>query len=158
LDFITAHPARWLTLLGRKLLLLVNATEMLDTESQESYAEWSWPLRFLGWFGHFGVLVPLAVLGMFLSWPDRRRLGILYALTAVYTVSVLLFYVFARYRLPLVALFMLFAAAALCRIPAFVAALRRVRGSAAAPRDSGLHVSAIAAASAAIACVTAVVV
>ena len=28
-------------LLGRKALLLVNATEMLDTESQESYAEWS---------------------------------------------------------------------------------------------------------------------
>ena len=36
---------------------------MLDTESQESYAEWSWPLRVLGWIGHFGVLVPLALLG-----------------------------------------------------------------------------------------------
>ena len=46
---------------------------MLDTESQESYAEWSWPLRLLGWFGHFGVLVPLAVLGWIVTWPDRHR-------------------------------------------------------------------------------------
>ena len=48
LDFITAHPARWVSLVGRKAMLLVNATEMLDTESQESYAEWSWPLRLTG--------------------------------------------------------------------------------------------------------------
>src|SRR6185369_6448999 len=106
LDFITAHPAQWVSLVGRKFLLLVNATEMLDTESQESYAEWSWPLRLGGWFGHFGVLVPLAVLGMFLAWPDRRRLAILYVMTGTYMASVLMFYVFARYRLPLVPFFM----------------------------------------------------
>ena len=90
---------------------------MLDTESQESYAEYSWPLRLLGWFGHFGVLVPLALLGMILSWRDRKRLAILYAMTGVYAASVLMFYVFARYRLPLVPFFMLFAAAAVVRIP-----------------------------------------
>jgi len=120
-DFITAHPAQWLSLLGRKVVLLVNATEMLDTESQESYAEWSWPLRLGGWFGHYGVLVPLAALGMMLAWPDRRRMAILYALTGVYAASVLMFYVFARYRLPLVPFLMLFAAAALCQIPSLVA-------------------------------------
>ena len=36
---------------------------MIDTESQESYAECSWPLRVLGPVTHFGVLVPLAVIG-----------------------------------------------------------------------------------------------
>jgi tetratricopeptide (TPR) repeat protein/4-amino-4-deoxy-L-arabinose transferase-like glycosyltransferase len=111
LDYITTHPFEWLKLEWRKLLLLVNATETLDTESQESYAEWSWPLRALGWFGHFGVLVPLAVLGVVLTWPNRRRLTILYAMTVTYAASVLLFYVFARYRLPLVPLLILFAAA-----------------------------------------------
>ena len=110
---------------------------MLDTESQESYAEWSWPLRFGGWFGHFGVLIPLAALGMFLAWPERRRLAILYAMTGIYSVSVLLFYVFARYRLPLVPFFMLFAAAALCRIPSLVIQAReRLRG--APPPDTRL--------------------
>jgi hypothetical protein len=52
----------WLKLTGRKILLLFNRTEMLDTEAQESYAEFSrrcgcWmvdPLR---------VLVPLACIG-----------------------------------------------------------------------------------------------
>ena len=60
LGFITSQPGAWLRLVGRKLLLLWNADEMLDTESQETYAEWSLPLRVGGWFGHFGVLVPLA--------------------------------------------------------------------------------------------------
>ena len=60
-------------LTARKVQLLVNATEMLDTEAQESYAD-SWPLRFLGWFGHFGAPVPLALLGMILSWRDRKTL------------------------------------------------------------------------------------
>jgi tetratricopeptide (TPR) repeat protein len=150
LDFITAHPAQWVSLVGRKFLLLVNATEMLDTESQESYAEWSSPLRLLGWFGHFGVLFPLAVLGMFLSWPERQRIAILYAMTGAYAVSVLMFYVFARYRLPLVPFFMLFAAAALSRLP-LLFGVARERLAAAPQREAKSRVpqtSAISASSA----------
>lgn len=113
LAFIVGQPGRWLTLMGRKGLLLVNAREMLDTESQESYAEWSTPLRWLGWWGHFGVLVPLALLGLCLSWPARGRLAVWYVMTGSYAASVLLFYVFARYRLPLVPLLLPFAAQAL---------------------------------------------
>ena len=113
LDFITTEPARWLRLMVRKFALLWNATEMLDTESQEAHAEWSWPLRVLGIVGHFGILVPLAVLGVIVTWPMRRRLWILYALIAAYAASVLLFYVFARYRYPLAPLLIVFAAAAL---------------------------------------------
>ena len=74
LGFITSEPMAWLRLTGRKVLLLINRTEMLDTESQESYADWSAPIAIGGWVGHFGVLVPLAVLGMIVTWPDRRRL------------------------------------------------------------------------------------
>jgi tetratricopeptide (TPR) repeat protein len=149
LDFITAHPAQWVSLVGRKFLLLVNATEMLDTESQESYAEWSWPLRLGGRFGHFGVLVPLAVLGMFLAWPERRRVAILYVMTGTYMASVLMFYVFARYRLPLVPFFMLFAGVALSRLPAFVV---RARERLVVPRQPAtkLHGSAVSAVSASI--------
>jgi tetratricopeptide (TPR) repeat protein len=111
LGYITAQPLDWLQLTGRKLLLLVNRDEMLDTESQESHAEWSLPLRALGWFGHFGILVPFAVLGAIAMWPDRRRLWILYALTTAYALSVVMFYVFARYRYPLVPFLLLFAGA-----------------------------------------------
>ena len=117
--FITSQPGEWIKLTARKVMLLLNWREMLDTESQESYAEWSWPLKMLGWIGHFGVLVPLAILGLFVTWPERRRLWILYALTMVYAASVVMFYVFARYRYPLVPFLLLFAAAGIAGRAAF---------------------------------------
>src|SRR5205814_5747415 len=60
-DFIASQPGAWLKLTVRKAALLVNAAEAVDTEDQESHAEWSRPLRVLGPFTHFGVLVPLAI-------------------------------------------------------------------------------------------------
>jgi tetratricopeptide (TPR) repeat protein len=122
LNFIGAHPAAWLRLEARKFLLLWNAREMLDTESLESYAEWSWPLRVLAPFTHFGVIVPLALLGIVLVWPERSRLALLLTMLVAYAASVLLFYVFARYRLPLMPLLLLFAGSALARIPDLAAA------------------------------------
>ena len=111
LTFITSQPGAWLTLMARKFALLWNATEMLDTESQESYAEWSTPVRVGALFGHFGVLVPLALIGVWVTWPDRKRLWVLYAMVGAYAASVLMFFVYARYRFPLVPFLMLFAAA-----------------------------------------------
>ena len=111
LTFITSEPGAWLKLMGRKVLLLVNATEMIDTEAQESHADWSWVLRGLGWVGHLGILAPLALVGLVVVWPERRRLWVLYVMLAAYAASVVIFYVFARYRLPLVPLLLLFAAA-----------------------------------------------
>jgi tetratricopeptide (TPR) repeat protein/4-amino-4-deoxy-L-arabinose transferase-like glycosyltransferase len=110
LGYITSQPWSWVKLTGRKILLLFNRSEMLDTEAQESYAEFSTPLKILGWVTHFGILVPLAVIGMFASWPERRRLGIMYALTLAYAISVVMFFVMARYRYPLVPFLMIFAA------------------------------------------------
>ena len=111
MDFITSQPGTWLKLEGRKVRLLFNRSEMIDTEAQESYAEFSTPLRVLGWFTHFGILVPLAVIGLIATWADRRRLWIIYALMFTYAASVVMFYVFARYRYPLVPLLLLFATA-----------------------------------------------
>jgi tetratricopeptide (TPR) repeat protein len=110
LGYITSQPLDWLRLTGRKMLLLVNRTEMVDTESLESHAEWSAPVAWLSWIAHFGILVPLAVLGIIVTWRDRR-LWILHALTVTYALSVVAFYVFARYRYPLVPLLLLFASA-----------------------------------------------
>ena len=122
IGFITAKPGAWLALMGRKVALLWNATEMLDTESQEAYAEWSLPLRLGGFIGHFGILVPLALFGVIVTWPMRSRLWILYAMTLVYAASVVFFYVFARYRYPLVPLLIVFAAAGVVGARPFFAA------------------------------------
>lgn len=123
LGFITGEPLKWAQLTGRKVLLLLNRSEMIDTEAQESYAEYSTPLGLLGWIGHFGLLVPLAVLGAIAAWPDRQRLWIVYALALTYAASVVMFFVFARYRYPLVPLLLLFAVTPFdARIRNFIAA------------------------------------
>ncbi|MEW6320704.1 MAG: tetratricopeptide repeat protein [Acidobacteriota bacterium] len=110
LAYVRAEPLDWMALMARKAALLVNAEEMLDTESQEAYAEVSWLLAWLGRVTHFGILFPLAVVGAWVAWPRRADLWILYALTAAYALSVVVFFVFARYRFPLVPFLMLFAA------------------------------------------------
>lgn len=119
LTFMASHPGAWVKLLARKFALLWNATEMVDTESQETYAEWSWPLRVLGPFTHFGVLVPLALVGLIVMRRQENAM-VLVVLTGAYAASVLVFYVFARYRYPLVPLLMVFASVALVTIPELV--------------------------------------
>jgi Flp pilus assembly protein TadD len=127
LGYVTSQPLAWLRLMGRKFVLLWNVTEAVDTESQETYAEWSTPLAIGAWIGNFGILMPLAVFGFWAAWPERKRVWVLYALTAAYAASVLIFYVFARYRFPLVPLLMLFAARGLVAIPGLARDMGGVR-------------------------------
>jgi tetratricopeptide (TPR) repeat protein len=106
---IAQAPARWLGLMGYKTLLLVNATEMVDTEDQYTYADWSWLLRLLNPVLHLGVLLPAAVFAwVWMRWQWRAGLP-LAALAIVYGLSVVAFYVMARYRFPLVPLLALIA-------------------------------------------------
>ncbi len=111
LDYVRSQPGAWLALMARKTVLLWNATEMVDTEDQATYEEWSLPLRLLSPIAHFGVLLPLAAIGAVATWSNRRRLAVLYVLALAYAASVIVFYVFARYRYPLVPFLTLFAAA-----------------------------------------------
>lgn len=108
---IAANPIRWLKLMGYKLLLVWNQYEIADAESLIVYRRYSPILGALSTFWHFGGLAPLALLGVALTWNDRRRLWVLYALIVAMTFSVAAFYVLARYRFPLVPLLMPFAAA-----------------------------------------------
>ena len=110
---IRRDPAHWLALLAWKARLLVSSTEIIDTESQESHAEYSWPLRVTGSVWHFGLLLPLAIMGACATWSRRQQLWPIYALAATYAASVILFFVVARYRLPLVPLLIVLAAAGL---------------------------------------------
>ena len=111
LQFIQSQPIAWLELMTRKAALLWNRTEFVDTESQASYEDYSSLLRGLALAGHFGLLVPLAALGIITTWSSRSRLYVLYALGLAYAASTIMFYVSARYRLPLVPMLMLAAAA-----------------------------------------------
>lgn len=110
MDEIRAAPGAWLVLMGRKLLMALNRHEVADAESQYVYADFSSVLRGLGALWHFGVLCPLAAIGIVLTRGRWRELWIYYALLASMVSAVALFYVMARYRYPLVPLLMPFAA------------------------------------------------
>jgi Tfp pilus assembly protein PilF len=60
---------------------------------------------------HFGTLLPLAVLGLWATRRDGRRLWPLHALALALAASVVLFYVMGRYRYPLVPVLAIFAGA-----------------------------------------------
>jgi len=120
LDDIRAEPGAWLRLLGRKLMLVWNASEVADTEDQLSYADWSFLLRMLGHIWHFGVLAPLALFGAWSAWAHRRRVALLCLLLGGYTAALVAFAVMARYRYPLVPILILLAAVGVVRLRALV--------------------------------------
>jgi tetratricopeptide (TPR) repeat protein len=100
---------------------------MLDTESQESHAEYSTVLAETAPLGHFGVLVPLALFGAVVVWPRRAELWFVYVAPALYAASVVAFFVMARYRHPLLPFLLLFAAAGIVGAAQFVRAGSRQR-------------------------------
>ncbi len=111
--WIAAEPLHWLRLMGLKLAMVWNAVESIDSEDQYTVALWSTPLRIANAICHFGIVAPLALLGIWITWGRRQQLWPLYLMIAAYTASVVLFYVFARYRYPLAPLLILFASAGL---------------------------------------------
>ena len=140
MGFVRENPGRWLRLLAYKLMLTWNRVEIPDTEDIHIYAEWSSLLRGLGTVMHFGVLVPLAAAGVVLSWQRRGKLWILYVLVAAITGSVALFYVFGRYRYPLVPVLIPLAGAACAE--AAVLLQRREFGRLAAPAVAAVAMAA----------------
>ena len=108
-SWMRAHPLEWVKLLATKWMLVWNRVELPDTESIEVYRDVSPLLRALGWIFGFGVLVPIACAGMVLAWRDPRRPTLLYAMLFLFAAAVALFYVFGRYRFPMVPILALFA-------------------------------------------------
>jgi tetratricopeptide (TPR) repeat protein len=114
-NYIRSQPAQWLELMGKKWLLVWNAREIEDSDDFYIYQQWSWPLRSLAWISHFGILAPLAAVGIFLTIKEWRQLWFLYAMILSLAASVGVFYVFGRYRFPLVPFLALFAGAGIVR-------------------------------------------
>ncbi|MGQ0629007.1 MAG: glycosyltransferase family 39 protein, partial [Phycisphaerales bacterium] len=113
LDFITSDPKAYAALLVRKAGLLVASHEIPDSEDQYFFERYSPFLRTISPVSHFGLLLPLAAAGVVLTLRRFRSLSGLHIVIVTVGVAVMLFYVFGRYRFPLVPPLMLFAAAAL---------------------------------------------
>lgn len=113
LDYIKSQPADWMRLMALKWLTVWNAREIEDSDDFYIYQNWSGLLTWLGWANHFGILAPLAVLGLMLTYSEWRNLWLLYAMIVSLALSVAFFYVFGRYRFPVVPLLALLGGAGL---------------------------------------------
>lgn len=107
---IRDNPLGWLRLMGKKWLMVWNSTEASDSESIYAHYRFSRLLSLLGQVFQFGIFLPIAILGICLSWPNRKHVWGLVWLWLCFAGSVALFFVFARYRHPMNAIMLLFAA------------------------------------------------
>lgn len=124
LEDIRSDPAGWVRLMALKTWLTVAATEQIDTESIEAYATESRVLAALRWFT-FGVVMALAVPGVWLTRRQWRRSWVLHGSFLALALSVIAFFVLSRYRFPMAPFGILFAAATLGALPGVRALPRR---------------------------------
>ena len=117
LEFIRQEPLTYLKLLLRKLYLFWNGYEIESNKDLYFFRRYSLVLRGLLWrYGlsfPFGLIAPLALTGILLSLRERRNVGLLYLFVGSYVLSVILFFVTARYRIPVIPFLILFGAYAL---------------------------------------------
>ncbi|HZM14408.1 MAG TPA: tetratricopeptide repeat protein [Candidatus Krumholzibacteria bacterium] len=115
---IHADPAAWLRLLGRKLLLLVNRREMGNNRPLVLAVQVA-PQMAVLFLCSLGLLFPLALLGWSRTrgQPENTALA---SIALVYAGSLLLFFVNARFRLPVFPAVAVFAAAGATALPSLL--------------------------------------
>jgi len=103
LAYWTEDPLGALALTGAKLRMLIGAGERSNNKFIYAWREWSpilkWPVL-PGW----PLVLVLAVLGLSRVSPRTRGRGLVMGMVAMYALSLLLFFVNARFRLPVAAL------------------------------------------------------
>jgi len=120
-EYMRTRPASFLRGLARKTRLFCASIEVprnFDPYYHRRFSAVVAPLMWrIGPFGFpFGVVAPLAVAGMAMSWRERpvRRLAIGYVLAVA--ASVILFFNASRYRMPVVPVLAIFAVWAVFRL------------------------------------------
>jgi tetratricopeptide (TPR) repeat protein len=108
LGFIFDSPASAAKLFMKKLYLFWAGVE----RSNNKYIQFFWRRYGLGRIPlpGFWLVGPLALLGGMLLWRRRRELSLLYLFVVSYMVGVVLFFVNARFRLPVTPVLMIFSA------------------------------------------------
>jgi tetratricopeptide (TPR) repeat protein len=113
-SYIFSNFGTFIAVTTKRVLMLANAFEIPDNYNIPFMARFSWvlnaPLFTFGW-----IVAPLAAAGLYLSWADRGKFAMIYVLLGAYLASIVFFFVFGRYRLPIVPLLLVFAAHAVVK-------------------------------------------
>ncbi|MBN1424588.1 glycosyltransferase family 39 protein [Candidatus Fermentibacteria bacterium] len=137
LNFIIEEPGHWLRLTGRKVAALIGSVEIPNNEPLETRRGRYWALRFSP--VTFGLLLGLFLVGLpeLLHRPgsghrstdsslNQRFVSLLLQVLAVYSLTIVAFFVTGRYRVPLVPLIAIGAAVTLVRIYESIVCRRRM--------------------------------
>ena len=114
---IASDPGQWIAQLARKLGHVWHGRELASNRDIYVSRSESVVLALLLWrtpalFFPFGVLAPLALVGMAIAWKQRRKSRFLIGLVAVHCGAMMLFFVTGRFRLAMLPVLALFAAEA----------------------------------------------
>jgi len=114
---IASDPIRWIAHTVRKLGHVWHGRELPSNRDLYGSRGNSFVLAALLWrtpvlFFPFGLLAPLAIVGMGVSWRERRKSRFLIGLVAVHCAALMLFFVTGRFRIIMLPALVLFAAEA----------------------------------------------
>lgn len=121
LEYINENKREWSVLQWRKVVYFWNDYERANVESFTFHRMFPGVLQ--APLLTFGIIAPLGLLGMFLTRNRWRALWLLYGGVLTYLLAALIFYVLARYRLPVVPFLIPFAGA--CVVELFNVGLNR---------------------------------
>ena len=110
-DFISSNPGDFLALLARKAAMYFNAYEIPQIESFAAARRMHSALTFL--FVPFWALLVLGITGLLATAKEWRRYFLLHGYVLAFSLSIILFFVTARYRVQIAPVLSLFAAYAL---------------------------------------------
>ncbi len=128
IEYVKSQPFDFAKGLGRKTLELVCSREIPRNLNIYMFGRWSRLLRLLTWktdgFGFpFGLIFPAAVLGVIFNW--RRIPAPVILFVILYSLSIILVFVAGRYRVPMVPILAILAAAGLVSVVNIVRLKRR---------------------------------
>ncbi len=117
---IAEHPAKFANLIIKKVRLLLNGYETPNNQNIYLSKEFSSLFNILIFksviYFPFGLLLPLALMGIYFSFSQWKKFLPIYLFLAAYSSSLILFFVCARFRQPMIPFLLLFAVYAVFKI------------------------------------------
>ena len=110
LEFIFHDTGKWFKLTSNKFLLFLNRVEISNNKNIYFSAKDSKILN-LGMFIGFWLYGPLGIVGLLTFYRRGFKQKLLFWFVFLYSVSIIMFFVTARYKMPLVPIFIIFAVA-----------------------------------------------
>ncbi len=118
-NYIQSHPGDFLSLTAKRFVYLFSGFENPDQSDLYRFSDNS-PILAVTVFNKlvkfpFGLVAPLALIGLVLAWRNRQRVSLLHLFLLGYIPTITVFLVTARHRLAIVVILLLFAGYAIER-------------------------------------------